>query len=234
MSDTQLIHDTNIQNLNVKAADIIADSINQFLQVKEQVIIALCGGRNVQEIYKLFRENNRIPWQDVHIFLLDERLVKIDSEESNFKLIYESFVRFLEVNQVLDIKNVHPFNYTGNIEKDLENYKNELLSLSDRFDIILASMGEDGHIGALAANHHSIRDQREFFISMDDSPKPPLERMSASRKLVSKAGVGILLAIGEAKRNGFENLKNPTVSIEACPAKLILELPTNYVLTDLA
>jgi 6-phosphogluconolactonase len=44
------------------------------------------GGRSVGGIYPRLAAMP-LPWDKVHVFLADERLVPIDSDESNFKLV---------------------------------------------------------------------------------------------------------------------------------------------------
>ena len=79
-----------------------------------------------------------------------------------------------------------------------------------RYDIILLSSGEDGHVGALYPDHHSVADQHHGFIVMDDSPKPPPERMTSSLSLMQTAEVALLLFVGEAKREAYERFNDPT------------------------
>ena len=82
-------------------------------------------------------------------------------------------------------------------------------------------------------HHHSFADQHHGFIVMDDSPKPPPERMTSSLSLMQTAEVALLLFVGEAKREAYERFKDPAWPVAACPAKLVLAIRDAAVFTDL-
>ncbi|RLG14839.1 MAG: glucose-6-phosphate dehydrogenase, partial [Candidatus Nanohalarchaeota archaeon] len=100
------------------------------------------------------------------------------------------------------------------------------------FDIVLLGAGEDGHVAALFPQHHSIRHEGEEYFTMPDSPKPPVERLTASKKMLEGADTAIALFLGEGKRQALQNFKNPELSTLECPAKLIRNAAYPYVLTD--
>ena len=102
-----------------------------------------------------------------------------------------------------------------------------------KYDIILVSSGEDGHIGALYPNHHSIHNESSDLISMNDSPKPPKNRMSISKKFLLKSKIGVLILVGDMKRKTYSNFLDKEIDITKCPAKLITQLPKSIVLTDI-
>ena len=67
-------------------------------------------------------------------------------------------------------------------------------------------------MGALYPHHHSIVDKHHGFIVMDDSPKPPPERMTSSLSLMQTADAALILFVGEAKREAYEKVQRCTVS----------------------
>ena len=95
------------------------------------------------------------------------------------------------------------------------------------------SSGEDGHVAALYPNHHSIRNDSDFFLSMRDSPKPPKDRMTMSRKLLTKSKIVILLFFGEIKEDAYRKFLDGNIDVDSCPAKLVLSIKDSYVLTNL-
>jgi 6-phosphogluconolactonase len=115
----------------------------------------------------------------------------------------------------------------------LADYKDEIKKFGGSYDIVLVSAGEDGHIGALYPNHHSIKNESEDYILIDDSPKPPKQRMSMSKNMFLKSKIGILLFSGEGKRNSYKNFLDDKLDFVKCPAKLTLKLPESYVLTNI-
>lgn len=216
------------------AAETIAKSIKSLLQKQPQVVLAVPGGRSVPEIFKLLRNDATVPWEKVHIFMVDERLVPLEHEQSNFRLAKENLISPLVKSGKLPKDNVHPFVYdkekTG---AGLDEYENELKEYEGAYDIVLLSSGEDGHIGALYPKHHSVRDESEFYLIMHDSPKLPKDRMTMSRKLLLKSKVAVLLFFGEAKREAYESFVDWSKDYEQCPARLVKLIDNHYVITDI-
>lgn len=221
---TKVIPVSNLNDFNNQAADIIEKSINKLLLNQNIVVFGIPGGRNVSGIFNKLKEKD-IAWKKVHIFMVDERLVPVNAPESNYKLAKESFIDELLAKELLPKENVHPFI----IDTD---YESELKKIKDTYDVVLLSSGEDGHIAALYPNHPSTKDDSDFFITMYDSPKPPKDRITISRKLLLKSKVAILLFLGKKKEEAYRKFKDDNIDINSCPAKLILSINDSYVLTN--
>ena len=110
-----------------KAAHLIKKSIDKI--EKDYVVLGVPGGRSAAEIFEALKKED-ISWDKVHVFMVDERLVPEDHEDSNFRLVKEHLA------EALPEENVHPYN---------ENYEQELKKYGGAYDIILLSSGEDGH-----------------------------------------------------------------------------------------
>jgi len=210
-----------------KAAALLCEKTLLFLKSKQHVVIALPGGRSVAGIYENLRDCP-LPWGRVHIFLLDERLVPADHPESNYRL----------VQQHLGSGVISPLIYPLHLDVDnpaqsVKDYNSQLERYGSRFDIVLASSGEDGHIASLFPNHHSMEEKTGGFFLFHDSPKPPLSRMTASQTLIRQSDTGIVLFFGDAKRRALNSFLKSQQPINECPARIFTLLPHHYVLTDL-
>lgn len=215
-----------------KAAEIISKAVEKILKSKGTVTLGVVGGTSVPGVFSSLANSN-IAWDRVHLFMADERLVDIESPQSNFKVMEDALVDRLVEGGKIPEENIHPFIYSGEAASDAEDYGAELKSVSNGFDIVLLSAGEDGHVAALFPNHETIRSESPYFITTAISPKPPPERMSASRKLLSGAKVGVLLFFGKGKSDALAKFKDPAVGVVQCPAKLVLETAEPYVITDI-
>jgi len=69
-------------------------------------------------------------------------------------------------------------------------------------DALLLGMGEDGHIASLFPG----RPWDPPVFAVLDSPKPPSRRITLGLPTLATAPAGILLTVGEAKRNALERL----------------------------
>src|SRR3989304_4783232 len=128
-----------------KGARKILEELERLSKKQDRVILGLVGGRSVVPLYKELAKLNSDAWKKVHVFMVDERRVSIKSKDSNYKL----------AKTILEkkIKNWHPYRD----EKGIVPYNNEFRREAVAFDIVILSSGEDGHVGALCPDHHSIK-----------------------------------------------------------------------------
>lgn len=165
--------------------------------------------------------------------MADERIVPKTDKDSNYKLAYDTFIKALIAKGKLSKGNVHPFTPKKSKDKGSGDYYNELKKFGGKPDILILGVGEDGHVGALYPNHPSIKNNSKGYITLDDSPKPPSERMTMSRNTMLGAKTVILLFIGNAKKHAYEKFKNGKDVVD-CPARLAKKIKKVYVITNLA
>lgn len=228
-----IIEEKDQDRLLHRAAQHLCAKIRGVLAVRGQVNLAVPGGRNVAKIFQVMLAE-QIIWSQVHFFIIDERLVPVDHPDSNFKLLQDHFIVPLVRAGRIAPGNAHPFILDQiSVDRGVLHYEQVLAEHGFRYDIILLSSGEDGHVGALFPHHHSFADRHHGFIVMDDSPKPPPERMTSSLSLMQTAEVAVLLFVGEAKRQAYGTFNDAACPVEACPAKLVLAMQDAAVFTDL-
>jgi 6-phosphogluconolactonase len=216
-----------------KAAGVLCEKLRQALAAKTQVNVAVCGGRNVEKIFQVMR-GEEVEWRRVHFFIIDERLVPIDHPDSNYKLLKENLVDPLARAGKIPEENAHPFILDPSREdRGAAAYERVLAEHGSRYDIILLSAGEDGHVGALYPNHHSMTNSHHGFIIMHDSPKLPPDRMTSSLCLMQSADIALILFVGEGKREAYNKFKDVQCPVSDCPSKLVLALKDATVFTDL-
>ena len=213
--------------------NLLCQEINKIIQIKDNVVLAVPGGRSVKSIFDQFSLHVDLPWDKIHIFMVDERLVPIDDEQSNFKLVMEQFGSELINKKKIPKQNFHPFIVDKNVPYyGVKQYENELKKFGGKFDIVILGVGEDGHVAGLFPDY-TVKDESDYFIKIDDSPKPPKQRMTASKNLIGNSSIGVVLFIGEGKRNAYNDFLNPEKNINECPAKILNNIKQGYILTDL-
>ena len=112
------------------SVDIILQSIKKILYKQDKIVLGLCGGRNVPIIYQLISQAD-IPWKDVHLFMIDERLVPENHEQYNYTLVKKNIVDKLINNNTLPIENIHPFQLnTKKTDFGVNEYEQELKGAS--------------------------------------------------------------------------------------------------------
>jgi len=210
------------EDLEKFAVDRIAKEIEIFLISHETITMGLAGGTSVEGLYKLFGKKD-LDWENIHIFLVDERCVPLESKDSNSQIIKKYF------SKKLPKKNLHFYDY---IKYSSDDYAFRLRKFGNKFDLIILSSGEEGHIASLFPNHESIKSRKVGYIEVNNAPKPPNKRVSATRKIIEKSEISFLLFFGKEKKKAFENFIDENVSIEQCPAKIVNKIKKSFVLTD--
>lgn len=229
----ETIFDESREQAEETAAQKIASEIFHLSKRQEKIVLGLCGGTSVPGIYRRLAAQE-IPWGHVHFFLADDRLAALEHPDSNFLLVKKNFLQPLLSRGKITEQQIHPFVFEPKRpDVSLIAYMDSLKDNGGIFDVIIVSSGEDGHIGALFPNHHSVFSDAGFFILMDDSPKEPALRLTASRRLLLQSKAGFIVFFGEGKRQAYKNFHDEDISIEQCPAKIVAELPKCFVITDI-
>ena len=218
------------EDVERKASRLIAEKIQDILEEKDKVVMALPGGSSVKGVFELLKKED-IDWSKVIIFMVDERLLPLCDENSNYRLVKNELLDDLFNQGVIETDNVYPFVYTGDALKDCAEYWADLKSVGGKFDIVLLSSGEDGHIAGLFPEL-SVNEESSGFFPFYDSPKPPRDRMTASRDLIEKSSVAILLFFGTGKKDALEMFKHPELKANKCPAKIVKSI-NHHVFTDI-
>jgi 6-phosphogluconolactonase len=115
----------------------------------------LSGGKTPIVFYqKLAEWENKSPFcKRTHVFLVDDRFVPFEDEDSNYKMLRETLVGKIPIPQ----ENIHSIpTGKGSLEDSAREYEKELrgfFKVSEgqfpNFDLILLGIGEDGHTASL-------------------------------------------------------------------------------------
>lgn len=210
----------------------LCSQLQQILQAQEQVVFGVPGGRSVARIFDhLIQEE--IDWRRVQLFLVDERCVPPEHPESNYRLMHEHAVLPLRQRGAMGMGTVHPFVYDApSADQGAGRYTELLAAYGLRFDLVLLSMGEDGHVASLFPHHAALSVACPCFVGIHDAPKPPLARISASLPLLRTAQAVALVVLGEGKRAALASLCDPAVLWTDCPAKGVVGTPECVLFTD--
>ena len=218
-----------------KSAQIFLEHVKRQLEKKDEIVVALSGGSTVIGIFKELARGGDPVLGKVHYFFVDERVVPLDHEDSNYLQAKKLFFDPLLQKKVIQEDHIHPIPYQEARSVMLTDYNEELERVSGGlfFDILLLGIGPDGHIASLFPNHHSIKDDSEGFIFLDDSPKPPPERLTASRKMIENSKVALVLVIDAKKKDALEKYLKGSTTVEECPLKVVNKLKEHVIITDL-
>ncbi|MCA9485314.1 MAG: 6-phosphogluconolactonase [Nanoarchaeota archaeon] len=217
----------NRDELDLKVVELIRKTTLEILKEKDFVVFGIPGGKSVTGVFEKLKNFN-LPWEKIHIFMVDERFVPLTDKESNFGQAQEIFIGELFRKGKLPEENVHPFVFSEDKAGSVSEYEEEFKEFGGKFDVVLLGLGGDGHIASLFPEHDEFQNEG-CFVYVNDSPKLPKERMSVTRKVIEKSGTVILLVYGSDKKEAYKKFSDEEVSVEACPAKLIFNVKDSYV-----
>lgn len=220
-------------DLDARAAALVCEALRERASAAPHVVLGVVGGRSVGGIYARLKAMD-LPWAKLHVFLADERLVPVTSDESNYKLVAADLLAVPLADGRLPKNQAHafPFDETR-ADLGLSAYDEALRAVGGRFDVAVLSAGEDGHTASLFPGHPSVRAPGPGFVLVEESPKPPPRRISASRPLLERTGLGLMVFYGEGKRAALDKFEDPSTPVEQCPSKLISLMDRSVVLCDL-
>ena len=210
----------NYDELSSKAAALLVQKINKIITQKGKAVISIPGGRSVAGLLQKLSPQD-VDWSKVEIFMIDERVVPIDDKESNFKQVYDLFLKRVNAKS-------HPFI----IEKGVEDYNQQFQRVGAHFDIIVLGVGEDGHIASLFPGHSTMRSGELGFGIEPLSPKAPNERLTVLPQSIRQSNTMLLFAVGESKQMAY-TLFLTAKDDKMCPALLVHQVRKGFVFTDL-
>jgi 6-phosphogluconolactonase len=130
----------NSQNEQLTALiDNLTHQIKNLLLKQPQVVIAVSGGKSPIELFKRLSQVS-LPWQQIIITLVDERVTDTNSIDSNEYLVK----KYLLQNRAI------PAKFIGLVDMRL-SVSEMVAAATDvpHIDIAILGMGEDGHTASL-------------------------------------------------------------------------------------
>ncbi|PGG95929.1 6-phosphogluconolactonase [Blastomyces parvus] len=144
------------------------------------------------------------------IFFADERVVPLDHEDSNYRLVKAELVD--KIPAALGTPKVHPIDVTHINDDDpqevADQYQEELMhsfAAKDSvklpvFDLLLLGCGPDGHTCSLFPDHELLRESDAWVAPISDSPKPPPKRITLTLPVVTHGLRIAFVATGGGKK----------------------------------
>ena len=196
---------------------ILVKKIKSHLSVKPYFSLALSGGSTPVKLYKLLAEE-KLPWEKVKVFLVDERVLPPGDSGLNWKMIEDEFLSKLSLPPLVfppeDLYN----NTIKACEKMEKTLKKELPCTEEGvplIDLILLGAGKDGHTASLFYGKEGFYEKRKF-IALTEGPPPFQKRITFTFPLIKGAGQRWFLVAGKDKRDILRNIfKNSNENLPA-------------------
>lgn len=209
-----------------EALSYLSHHIQPSLAFKKRCDIAFPGGSSIVPLLEKFTDTD-LNWQQIHLWLSDERYLPNDHPDSNYKQLTE----YLGKISSLPKENLNPLKTTLSIETAASEYQSRIQQANNGiFDIIILGMGEDGHIASLFPGHTLELSSPELVVPIHNSPKPPPQRLSFTFKIFERAINILLLVKGEQKKSLLKQLEKQVQGTEHLPVAKLLRTNKNVTI----
>ena len=213
----------DLEALSRAAAEYVTALAQRVAAERGRFTVALSGGSTPTRLYTLlgsapFRE--AIPWTAVHLFWADERCVAPDHDESNYRLVHDTFLAKAPVPSA----NVHRIRGEEESGRAARAYEEELrgffgASGAPVFDLIILGAGEDGHTASLFPGSPVLQEQRRIAAPVH-LERPKRDRVTLTFPVLNSAAHVLFLAAGRAKAAVLSEVFDRGNALH-CPAGLV-------------
>jgi len=175
--------------MSTDAALTIRDYMIDVLRSKRSFSLVLSGGHILQSLYKTLFYIDSLPWEKIHFFITDERCLPNENLDSNFK----SAVKNLLKRSNIPLQNIHWINTEIiPLNQAVEEYENTLRSYLEEnensFDLLLLSMGPDGHVASLFPGFTALFEKKRLVVLTERALLDPrVERITMTLPALNRA-----------------------------------------------
>lgn len=177
----------------------------------------LTGGRSAASLYRVW---GALPdfgqLRNIDFYFSDERCVSPDHVESNFGLTMRTLFK----------NGVPPTCRIIRMSSELRDQMAAVVAyeaqLPKRLDVLLLSVGEDGHIASLFPKSSALFEKYRRVVNVL-APNPPFERLTVTPDVILNARNIFVMAIGEAKADIYKRATLAPKDVSELPARLVLD-----------
>ena len=215
-----------------RAAGHVRREIERALSERGVAHLALSGGTTPGRTYELLGQTPEA-LADTHVWFADERCVGPADPESNYRLARETL---LEPARIPATRTHRMLGELGPRE-GASRYAQELAACLNGagvvLDLVMLGIGPDGHVASLFPGASTLdADEHELCLGVEDSPKPPPERITLSLGVLRAARGCTLLATGASKADAVSAmLAEPSRHV---PASLLRRERLTVIVDDAA
>lgn len=188
----------------LRSAEVIADACRDAVAERGEANIAVSGGRTPWQMLAHLSAME-LPWDDVAMFQVDERIAPPGSQERNLTHIIAALP--IERQAV-----VRPMPVTSrDLDAACRSYAE---SLPERFDLIHLGLGPDGHTASLVPGD-SVLEVTDRRVALTGGLYQDTRRMTLTYPVLDDARRVLFLVTGEEKREPLAQLLDGDHAIPA-------------------
>ncbi len=190
--------------------------------------VVLSGGSTPRALHGLLVNDpglrSRVPWDKMHLFFGDERHVKPDDAQSNYRMALETLISKspLRPEQVSRIKAEYPEaeDAAKEYEQDIRAYFKLKDGAFPRFDLVLLGMGGEGHVASLFPGTKALHENNRIVVH-NWIGKVLMDRITLTAPAINNAAHILFMVAGADKCPALTAVLERVYEPEQLPAQLI-------------
>jgi len=209
--------------LSLAAAELFVNLADQAIKSNGRFSVALSGGHTPHRLYEILSTNpflEKIHWEDVHVFMGDERCVPLDDSRSNFLMARRTLLDRVPIPEY----QIHPI--LGNLPASMAAilYETELRNffgvLQPSLDLILLGLGDNAHTASLFP-HTTVLGENERWVREVYLAEQSMYRVTLTAPIINQARDVIFLVSGAEKASALQSVLEGAHLPHEYPAQLI-------------
>lgn len=194
-----------------RAAHFIIDLCEEAVAERGLFRMAISGGHTPVPLFRLLAQPDwaeRLPWDKIDIFWVDERCVAADDPESNYGVARREFLskapvtRYHRMRGDLDPEQAAR-DYEELLREDFYLGPREL----PRFDLMLLGMGADGHTASLFPGSPALHETQKLVTEVY-VPELQQDRITLTLPVINNSRCCMFLVTGAEKRAALGDVLN--------------------------
>ncbi len=222
-------HATAGQDFVDTSVRVLSERIHQSIDEFGRAIVGLSGGSTPKPIYSALGKC-AIPWDKVSLFLVDERYVPADHDDSNQKLVRETLLNTASIPE----ENLLFPDTSLSLEECIHHYDLKLAGMLSAGipHIVTLGMGNDAHIASLFPPVPDAAYGDRLVLHTKTDQFAVHDRISTTMVVLGSADRKIFFLQGEEKKVVWEEMMNAEEDLNRWPAKAVLHLGGGMVVSD--
>ncbi len=185
-----------------RAAHIFADACEEAIAERGIFRVALSGGKTPIPLFKLLSRSDwtqRLPWNDIALYWVDERCVGPDDPASNYGMARRELLTHVPAIQYFRMRgDEDPVKAAAKYEEQLRQDFNLGEKELPRFDFMLLGLGEDGHTGSIFPDS-PILSETDRLVSDVYIPELKADRITLTLPVINNSRRCVFLVSGGEK-----------------------------------
>ncbi|KAK4362876.1 hypothetical protein RND71_018117 [Anisodus tanguticus] len=194
-----LINPWTYPHAEVKPESAACSRIEQRQSKGSRSYLIDCGVTGCLLVFNIVEDGNTeiktIPIPAGHVYAINDTLSAEGAADD-----YETCLKHLIKSNIVDISKESGF---------------------PKFDIMLLGMGPDGHVASLFPGHPLVHEKEKWVTFINDSPKPPSDRITFTFPVINSSANIALVAAGAGKADVVHKSLGDSKSSDLLPVQMV-------------